>query len=492
MSRPAPPRTFYWFDYETFGTSPRWDRPAQFAGQRTDLQLRPIGEPDTFHCRLSDDYLPDPGACRITGICPDTVQAHGLCEARFIERAVGHLGAPGTISVGYNSIRFDDEFTRHTLYRNLHDPYAWEWRDDNSRWDLLDVMRLTRALRPDGLQWPVGEDDQPINTLEALAAANGVGHARAHDALSDVEATIGLARALRTAQPRLFDWLLAHRGKREADQLLDVRRREPVLLASSRIPRERHHLGAIVPICRHPTLGSSVVVLDLHTDPDELPTLDVDALRARMFCSAEELGALPRIGVTSVKLNACPVLAPLATLSDADAERLGMDRTRIARRHARLIALLDGPEGAALIERLGAALDRDWSQEPSDVDGSLYGGSFLGTADRQRLERLRATLPGTKEPSPAELTGFDDARLSEQVWRYRARNWPDSLNADERLAWQRHVATRLHDERAPWLTFERFRHAVQHTDWAPDQAALRDSLQRWGKRLSARADRPRS
>ena len=488
MSRSDAVQSFYWFDYETFGRSPRWDRPAQFAGQRTDLDLQPIGEPDSFHCRLSDDYLPDPGACRITGISPDTVQRHGLCEARFIERVQQHLGAPGTISVGYNSIAFDDEFTRHTLFRNLHDPYAWAWKNGSSRWDLLDVMRLTRALRPEGLQWPTDAQGRPVNTLEALAAANGVGHERAHDALSDVQATIGLARAVRTAQPRLFDWLLEHRGKREAAELLDLTRRKPVLLATGRIPRERHHLAVVVPICPHPTKGSGTLVLDLHTDPDEWVSLDVDALRHRLFSRRDELGEQERIGLFPVKLNACPVLAPLATLGDADAQRLGMDKRGIAHRHARLLELLDGAPGASLIDRLHQALVREWPADSADVDGSLYGGGFLSSSDRQRLEQLRERLPDEAGPMPA----FDDPRLPEQVFRYRARNWPESLDEPERARWHHQARARLMEEPSPWLTFDRFERAVDETDWLPDQAPLARSLRRWGDALGERVGRRRA
>ncbi|MFT5897180.1 MAG: exodeoxyribonuclease-1, partial [bacterium] len=205
--------SFYWFDYETFGTHPAWDRPCQFAGVRTDADLNVIGEPLVIYCRQSPDYLPNPEACRITGISPQLANAKGLCEAQFIRLIHEQMTYPGTCSVGYNNIRFDDEFTRHTLFRNLFDAYEQEWKNDCSRWDLLDIVRLTRALRPDGIQWPTNENGLSSNRLEHLSVANGIEHSQAHDAMSDVWATLGMAKLIKQMQPRLFNYAFNQRGK---------------------------------------------------------------------------------------------------------------------------------------------------------------------------------------------------------------------------------------------------------------------------------------
>lgn len=470
--------SFYWFDYETFGRSPIWDRPAQFAGRRTDLELNPIGEPEVFYCRLPGDYLPEPGACRITGITPTLVNQQGLPEAHFIKRAVDQLGAPGTVSVGYNSIRFDDEFTRHTQFRNLADAYAHEWRDGNSRWDLLDVVRLTRALRPEGINWPVDEDGNAVNKLELLTAANGIEHAAAHDALSDVDATIGLARLLRTHQPRLFDYVFKHRSKSAAAELLNVRERAIVLLAASGIPRDRHHLAAIVPICRHPSRANVVIALDLHTAPELLNELDADELRRRVFSRRDELGTDERVGLVSIKINACPVLAPITTLGDVDAERLGMDRSVLDTRRQNLLSILDTP----LLEKLESVMSREFEDGPDDPDGSLYSGGFFSDADKRRLDDIRSR-------SPEQLANlhpvFDDPRLAELLWRYRARNWPESLNAQETTRWQEQVRARLDDDRAPWSSWTAFDQAMAGEDWTDAESSLREDLQRYRDSLAS-------
>ena len=159
MTKPA--ETFFWHDYETFGTDPKRDRPVQFAGVRTDAELNIIEEPVMLYCAPSDDIVPNPEACLITGITPQHALEEGVCEAQFIRRIHDELSRPGTCGVGYNSIRFDDEVTRYTLYSNFYDPYAREWQNGCSRWDIMDMLRLTRALRPDGIVWPTYEDGSP-------------------------------------------------------------------------------------------------------------------------------------------------------------------------------------------------------------------------------------------------------------------------------------------------------------------------------------------
>ena len=155
-------QTFLFHDYETFGTSPSLDRPAQFAAIRTDAELNVLGEPEVFYCKPADDYLPQPQAVMITGITPQEALAKGDNEAAFARRIHDLFTVPQTCIVGYNNVRFDDEVTRNIFYRNFYDPYAWSWQHDNSRWDLLDVMRACYALRPEGLTWPENDEGLPI------------------------------------------------------------------------------------------------------------------------------------------------------------------------------------------------------------------------------------------------------------------------------------------------------------------------------------------
>ncbi|MHB1200238.1 MAG: exodeoxyribonuclease I [Polaromonas sp.] len=439
---PQPVHTFLWHDYETFGLNPRRDRPAQFAGIRTDAQLNEVGEPLMLYCQPANDYLPDPASCLITGITPQHCLQHGLAEHAFAARIEQELAQPGTIGVGYNTIRFDDEVTRHLFWRNLIDPYAREWQNDCGRWDLLDVVRMAYALRPEGMVWPIKQDGphagKPSFTLEDLARANGLLHEAAHDALSDVRATIALARQIRTAQPRLFDFCLdLHKKDRVAAELgLPTSRQaaRPFLHVSGMFPSERGCLAVMWPLATHPANKNELLAWDLAHDPSELPLLDVATLRQRLFSKSADLPeGVQRLPLKSVHLNKSPmVVRKLETLRPEMAARWGIDLDA-ARVNAEIARSL--PDMSAIWPEV---FQRPREAAP-DVDEDLYGG-FIGNADRRRLNQLRG-LP------PAELahsrTGFDDGRLEELLFRYRARNFIETLNPEEAGRWEAHRAARL-------------------------------------------------
>lgn len=471
--------TFYWFDYETFGTQPAWDHPCQFAGVRTDLELNVIGEPMTLYCRQPSDYLPHPAACRVTGITPQLANEKGLPEAEFIDRIVSEIGLSETCSAGYNSIRFDDEFTRHTLFRNLRDPYEQEWKDGNSRWDLIDVVRLTRALRPEGIQWPVNDDGTASNRLELLSAINGITHSQAHDAMSDVWATIGMAKLIRERQPRLFDFVFSHRDKHSVAELLNTRERKPCLQASGMISGSRHNLGAILPLTPHPENRNGVIVLDLQHDPRYLLDLDVEEIARRLYQPGDERtdNDPPRPGLRTVQINKCPVIVPVSTLREEDAERLSMDRGQISQ-HARWAEALCTPE---MLERIAQVMTRQWQDDTRpDVDGTLYGGAFLSSADKQALKKI-CKLPPSRlaQELDQHLGRFEDPRLDEMVWRYLARNYPETLDDKQRHRWIEHCDARLSESQSQWLSRETYQQALDDIEWPASEQALEKALRQY-------------
>ncbi|MGE4338261.1 MAG: exodeoxyribonuclease I [Pigmentiphaga sp.] len=434
--------TFFWHDYETFGARPRRDRPAQFAGIRTDTELNEIGEPVMLYCRPANDFLPEPEACLITGITPQLCLERGVPEPEFAACIEGELARPGTIGVGYNTIRFDDEVTRFLFWRNLIDPYAREWQNDCGRWDLLDVVRLTYALRPEGIEWPIHTEGELRGKssfkLEHLSAANGLAHEAAHDALSDVRATIALARLIRQRQPRLFDFALALRRKdRVAAELglpTNQANAKPFLHVAGMFSAERGCLAVMWPLASHPANKNELIAWDLAHDPAELATLDADAIRERLFTRAEDLAqGLTRLPIKSIHLNKSPmVVGNLKTLAPVMAERWGIDMAA-ALRHADAARGL--PDMSAIWTKV---LQRPAASAP-DVDEDLYGG-FIGNDDRRRLQRLQALGPAELA---TERTGFDDPRLDELLFRYRARSFPDTLAPAEAERWEAHRAARL-------------------------------------------------
>ena len=439
--------TFLWHDYETFGLSPRRDRPAQFAGIRTDADLNEIGEPVMIYCQPANDYLPDPSSCVLTGITPQVCLERGLPEYSFAARIESLLSQPGTIGVGYNTIRFDDEVTRHLFWRNLIDPYAREWQNDCGRWDLLDVVRMAYALRPQGIEWPTKPDERfpdnpaalrPSFKLEDLARANNLLHEAAHDALSDVRATIALARLIKTAQPRLFDFCLSlHKKDRVAAELglpATQLTAQPFLHISGMFGPERGCLAVMWPLATHPSNKNELLAWDLAQDPSELALMDVATLRQRLFTKTSELPeGVKRLPLKSVHLNKSPmVVRNLKTLTDEMAARWNID----------LVAALANAGRAANLPDMSAiwpdVFHRPREAAP-DVDEDLYGG-FINNADRRRLNDLRALSP---EDLAHARIGFDDDRLTELLFRYRGRNFPHTLSAEDTQRWEAHRAARL-------------------------------------------------
>lgn len=463
--------SFYWHDYETFGRTPRRDRPSQFAGVRTDAELNEIGEPRMVYCQPAPDFLPEPEACLLTGILPQHCLAQGVPEHAFAAGIESELARPGTVGVGYNSIRFDDEVTRFLFWRNLIDPYAREWQNECGRWDLLDVVRCTHALRPDGIEWPRHEDGRPSFKLEHLSQANGLVHEAAHDALSDVRATIALARLIKARQPRLWDFCLRLRRKDAVIQEMAAAQQAglPFLHISGMYGTEHGGIGVVWPLAPHPTNKNEVIVWDLAEDPGELFTLGADAIRTRMFTRREELPeGVARLPIKTIHLNKSPiVIGQLKTLSGERAERWGIDLPK-ALRHAD-VAARHAPAMAGIWP---AVFDRPAPADKPDVDEDLYGG-FVGNEDRRALQRLRQLSP---EQLADKRPAFADARLDELLFRYRARNFPHTLSALERQQWESHRAHRLHDGAGGAQTLEAFFQRIDELGDATEDEATQDLL----------------
>lgn len=454
--------SFLWHDYETFGAQARRDRPAQFAAIRTDAELNEIGEAVMLYCQPAPDFLPDPQSCLITGITPQTCLERGVPEYQFAAKIEQEFSQTGTIGVGYNTIRFDDEITRFLFWRNLIDPYAREWQNNCGRWDILDVVRTTYALRPEGIHWPVNAEGKPSFRLEHLSAANGLSHDAAHDALSDVRATIALARLIRDKQPKLFEFCLGLRKKERVAAEIGLPNKKPFLHVSGMIPVERGCITAVWPLAMHPQNKNEVIVWDLNYDPSELFSLDAASIRQRMFSKADALPeGVTRLPIKSIHLNKSPiVISNLKTLSAERAAHWGLDMQQV---HAHAALAANGADMSSIWQEI---FSRDASAA-ADVDEDLYGG-FISTNDRRLLNDVRSMSPEQlKSAQPA----FQDRRLEELLFRYRARNFPDSLSADEQQVWEAHRAARLHDGAANALTIEQL---FERIDALSESASERD------------------
>ncbi|MBV7314369.1 exodeoxyribonuclease I [Shewanella sp. NIFS-20-20] len=456
--------TFFWHDYETFGAVPAKDRPAQFAGIRTDHEFNIIGQPVTFYCALATDYLPEPEAILITGITPQLANMKGMPETEFMGRIQAEFSQANTCVVGYNSLRFDDEVTRYGFYRNFIDPYAREWQQGNSRWDIIDLVRACYALRPEGINFPQKEDGSPSFKLEHLSSANGLSHEKAHDALSDVYATIGLAKLIKQLQPKLFDYYFSLRRKQQVASMVDVLNMQPLVHISSKIAASQGCLTLIAPVAYHPDNKNSVICVNLAMDISPLLELDVEQLRQRLYTARADLAddELP-VGIKQIHLNKSPFIAPAKSLTDDNAARLGFDKDFAREQYKRL------RQHSELREKLAAVFDTPMENSHKDPDLMLYSGGFFSHADKAKMEIIRHT-------APEQLAGlslqFDDPRLPEMLFRYRARNYPTTLSYDESLRWRTFCQQRMED---PDYVL-RIENLLEQTEANPEKQKLLQAL----------------
>lgn len=473
-------QTFYFYDLETSGFNPRSARIMQFAGQRTDMNLQPIGEPDNILVKITPDVLPDPDAAMVTGITPQQTLIDGITESEFTKYFIDTIATPDTIFVGYNTVRFDDEFMRYTLYRNFYDAYEWQWQNGRSRWDILDVVRMTRALRPDGIQWPVGSDGKAVNKLEPIASLNKLEHEKAHDALSDVYATIGVAKLIKDKQPKLFEYLLSVRDKKKVEELIS--KPGPFVYTSGRYSSDYEKTTIVVTVAQHPTQKGSVFVYDLRHDPEPFKDMSAQELASLLAKFKFEEGEL-RLPVKQLQTNKCPAVAPLGVLGDEDKKRLALDMTVIENNLKKLLAMNDFSDRIQEALRINEKLKQStFVVDVKDVDAQLYDG-FFGDGDKTKMRVVRAA----DENGLADLhLDFADNRLDTLLLLYKARQFPKSLTADEQKQWQDYRTQRLlaGDEQSKIAKyFSRINELASRGDMTQEKLYVLEELKLYGESI---------
>jgi exodeoxyribonuclease-1 len=474
--------SFFFYDLETTGTNPRADRIMQFAGQRTDLDFNPIEEPVNLLIRLSPDVVPNPEAILLTGITPQSTIADGLTEKEFLEEFYDTVVKPDTIFLGFNSVRFDDEFMRYLHYRNFYDAYEWQWCDKCSRWDILDLVRMTRALRPEGIEWPFTPEGAPTNRLELITKLNGLDHEQAHDALSDVSATIAVARLIRDKQPKLFSHLLNNRHKKEARPI--VASGNVFTYSSGKYPKEIYHTTAAVLLAEQPGGANKdcLLVYDLRHDPTPFLGLSVaELVDAWQWSRDPEKLRLP---IKTLKTNRCPAVTPGFPQDAAIQERLKLTNETIAK-HLQILNRHKTEFAGKVLQALdlmNAAQREKFGADATDCDCQLYD-ALLDGADRNAIRAVRAS-------DPDELMDYQDKlrdeRLQKILPRYKARNFPQSLAPDERREWEAFCYHRLldgGDESRLGKYFQRLGELSRNESLADNQRYLLEELQLYGESI---------
>lgn len=478
------PQTIYWHDYETFGVNPSCDRPSQFAGVRTNIDLDIIGKPLMIYAQPIPDILPSIDACVLTQITPQKTLSEGLVEPEFMARIFEQFIQPQTCGAGYNSLRFDDEVTRYSLYRNFFPPYNREWQNGNSRWDIIDMVRLTYALRPKALNWPENEDGSPSFRLELLTAKNGLEHVAAHDALSDVIATINLAKKIKEAEPKLYDYCWNLRNKNQVSRLIDLENAKPLLHISSKISGKQGCTTIVMPLCTNPKNKNAVICVDLCLPSEALFNLSADEIKGRLYTRSEELlEGETRIPLKAVHINRCPILLPLKMLESENAERLGID---IKLAESRWQSIVQNRK--TIIEKAMFAFDSEF-EGSSDVDSALYQG-FISNVDSRQAERVRLATPSQLGQ---QTFVFEDARMTELLFRYKARYFPQILSEQETHLWHEQVSDKFFSvvessEGLKSSEFERYQQDLDQRLVLADSDAERHilvQLKSWADQLKA-------
>lgn len=431
--------SIYWHDYETFGSDPRQDRACQFAGVRTDEALNIIDDPLIIYCRPALDVLPDPEACLITGITPQEAIEKGLPEAEFCAQIIAEFSEPQTCVAGFNNLRFDDEITRHLLYRSFHDPYEREWKHGNSRWDIIDLLRMCYALRPEGFNWPQKADGTPSFKLEEFTRANNIVHEGAHDALADVYATIAVAKLIKDKQPKLYEYYYNKRNKNNILPMLDLALAQPLIHISSMYPASRACMAVVMPILLDPGNANGIIVYDLSMDPTTWIEESIDGIKQRIFTANADLAeGIERIALKTVHINKCPALAPLSVLTEDITEKFQIDLKLCELHRQQILGKAD------LQEKLRAVYKPEFKQE-TDPDLMLYSGGFFDSHDKALMSKIRQQNP---QELGRQSFDFHDSRLHEMLFRYRCRNYPDQLTNEETKQWRQYCLEKLLEEQA--------------------------------------------
>jgi len=432
---------FVFFDTETTGLKHGFDQIVHFAAIRTDANLNEV---DRFEARsrLLPHVLPHPAALRTNGLPIGRLLDPSLSSHYDMVRAIRQrlLSWSPSIFVGYNSIRFDEEMLRHALFQALHPAYLTS-NHNNSRADVWGLVMAAAAVSPACLSVPIGPEGRPIFRLEQLASANGVAHERAHDALSDVVATLELCRLVHQRSPELWQRFVRFSKKATVADFVEA---EDGFMLTEFFANQAYH-APVVCIGRDPDQANGRFCLGLNGDVDRLAAMTDDELRT-------ELAQKP-CPVRRLRINAAPTLtalydAPEVMLDGVDIEAIEAQARRVK-------------GDSALCSRLVSAYTS--TREPRvpspHPEERLYDG-FPGPQDEARMIAFH---DADWRDRLSIVQSFDDERLrffGLRLLYFEARSvLPEGL----RLELERALSGHLVDDDAGGLTLEQALREIEET-----------------------------
>jgi len=454
-----------WYDLETSGREPGFDVPLNVAVVTTDGNLNQVGQLE-LRCRPPASVLPAPQALVVQGQGIGFHQGQPLSLYEFTREFTAHVESlHPTIFAGYNSIRFDDEIMRHTLYRMLKPPYVMQF-GGSRRIDLLPLAQCAYVLDPDSLTLPLSAKGKRTFALDAFAPANGFQGEGAHDAIVDVHATIHVAGVINERQPGLLDLATnVWSDKRAVCQLLESS--EFLVVIAWNPFAQCPIIKAVAPVAANPTYATEWACVDLAFDPDDYMALPAEEMTELIVVGTRERPIVP------VKSNAMPILFepdhPLVQhLLPQPAEELI--------RRARAV---QGNAGFATRVGRALALRREGFSDPEHVELQLYSGGFFSKADEARLAQFHAAPP---EVRLGILDEVEDERLRTLGRRLVLDEWPHVMPPSVRAKLEQERLERLHSEdKVKWTTVGRALADIEkmRADAGPDEAAILDEYEEY-------------
>lgn len=458
--------TFLFMDYETFNRNPKGGRASQFASLRTDYFLNiDADSAQNIFCEQTIDNIPSPQAALITKITPQKIikiktgaiqlstssysfipQVYN--EYWFTYHINKEMSKNHTCTLGYNSYKFDDEFTRNLLYRNLFDPYEREWKNYNSRFDVYYLVIATFVLKPHLLNFPNAIDKTskeplfhsktglplPSFRLEELSVANGIHHINAHDAFSDVEATIGIMKKIKDGDETFFSEMFSFRKKSNVDIWLSNNKKQPFIHISQYYGKENYSLGVLFQIM---TFNQEVLCLNIALDVTPLILLEGEDLKNHLFPNKDNGISSPK-NIVKFRHNQCPILANIKEYWHIF-ENLQID-TSTFRKNLDLIK--------NNIELLKIKLHPLYFKEfaPADPNTDSDLGIYNGFFSPDEVKQAKEVHIQIKENKFASFDYSEySPRLKEMIFKIKARNFPFTLSPDEQNKWLLYSRNRVLD-----------------------------------------------
>jgi len=337
------PTRYVFYDIESTSPDSSTTQMVQIALIETDGQLNILKDENNkerahmFYIKMRPDIIPEPGAFLVHKVDPEWVghyktkninsdgkripehifsncknqpdgPVYNQHEANILIQSI-MTRTGNTCIAGYNSEKFDDEVIRHNFYRNMLEPYSHEWANGNHRADIIKAVQIVRMYSEKALKWPIGEDGKVSMKLERLSVENGLVHEKAHDALSDIYATIFLAKLIKDRRPSLWDKFKMLSDKQNVSRL--VNSGEVLTLTQMFIPKEKYGTTLALPLFQDNQNKNKYYLIDLLSDIEPILSMDADDLRDYIYSKKVERALkYPdiNINIRSVSINKSPAI----------------------------------------------------------------------------------------------------------------------------------------------------------------------------------------